>query len=73
MASATQARLLQQDSSPTQVGSGESDSMDRIGYDAWLLPPIRLSATDRLIEAVSIAAGPLALFAFAGLALRLFI
>jgi hypothetical protein len=73
MASAIQVRLLQQDDSPTQLENKKSDSTDRIGYDAWLLPPITLSAADRLIEAVSIAAGPLALCAFAAMAVRLFI
>jgi hypothetical protein len=73
MASAIQARLLQQDGSSTQLENVHSGSMDRIGYDAWLLPPITLSAADRLIRALSIAAGPLAFCAFTGVAVRLFI
>lgn len=31
---------------------------DRIGYDAWLLPPSPPSATDRVVRRCSTAAGP---------------
>lgn len=47
--------------------------MNRIDYDAWLLPPIALGAADRFIRGLSIASGPIALCAFAGTAVRLFI
>lgn len=36
---------------------------DRIDYDAWLLPPVEIDATERFVRFVSRAAGPVALLA----------
>lgn len=73
MASAIQARPLRQDSRSTPADVEKSDTMNRIDYDAWLLPPIALGTADRFIRGLSIASGPIALCAFAGTAVRLFI
>lgn len=58
--------LLARAAEPIQDASGDAD---RLGYDAWLLPPQPLSASDRMIRRCSIAAGPIAFVA----ALALFV
>ncbi len=40
---------------------------DTIGYHAWLLPPADATGAERLIAAVSTAAGPVAFVAFCGM------
>lgn len=73
MASAIQTHLLRQDSRSTLADNENSDTMNRIDYDAWLLPPVALGTADRLIKRLSVASGPIALCAFAGMAVRLFV